>query len=391
MKFALTTALLFLHAGFIAAFAAEGVVLDQTASVLLVHGATANVGAGRATLTKLDTLPYVESEYTKRFKFDSCENAKLKELRERYKLEEVVAPGRDEFDKQVRLMDWTHRQFKKFGRPSSNASGALEILRAIDEGHTFFCAHYAKLMVSCAASLGWVDRELALRRHQGVAKGGSSEHSTTEIWSNQYGKWVMLDPTSNMYLEKGGLPLNAFEIREEWFYRDGTDLVFVVGKERKPYKKSDLPITLGRFEGFGDLTVDPDELDKYGFIGYIPNTNLMDAGEDYGQMFIVKDKLCEGTTWHQRKLPANPAVDPYFPIGQSALSIAVNDGNVFVTLKTLTPNFKTFEIRIDGAGWKKSSDREPWPVHAGVNTLAVRTMNAFGITGPISVAELKVD
>ena len=27
---------------------------------------------------------------------------------------------------------------------------------------------------------------------------------------------------------------------------------------------------------------------------FIPNTNLMDAGYDYGAMFIVKDALCDG-------------------------------------------------------------------------------------------------
>jgi hypothetical protein len=35
----------------------------------------------------------------------------------------------------------------------------------------------------------------------------------------------------------------------------------------------------------------------------------MDAGLDYAKMFIVKDELCEGTRWHQRTVPANPAVD----------------------------------------------------------------------------------
>src|SRR5688572_10147691 len=34
-----------------------------------------------ATLTKLDTLPYVESDFTKRFRFDSASNPRLKELR----------------------------------------------------------------------------------------------------------------------------------------------------------------------------------------------------------------------------------------------------------------------------------------------------------------------
>ena len=42
-------------------------------------------------VVKLDTLPFVESEYTKRFTFDAYENPKLKELRERYHLDDVVA------------------------------------------------------------------------------------------------------------------------------------------------------------------------------------------------------------------------------------------------------------------------------------------------------------
>jgi hypothetical protein len=346
----------------------------------------------QVTLRRLDTLPFVESEYSKRFKFDSADNPKLKELRERYKLDEVVAPGKDEFDRQVLLLDWTHRQFRKFGKPSTGAKGALEVLKAIDEGHSFFCAQYAEVLVSTAASLGWVDRPLALRRHQGVNKvGGSTEHSVTEIWSNQYGKWVMLDPTSNMYLEKDGVPLNAYEIRQEWFYHDGKDLVFVVGKERKAYRKSDLPIRLGRFENFGDLTVEPDELDKYGFTAFIPNTNLMDAGYDYGAMFMIKDALCDGTQWHTRKVPANPATDPYFPIGQASLSLGVESGKLNVTLNTMTPNFERYEARVGNGDWHTSADKFEWTVKPGANRLEARTVNNFGVTGPVSTAEVAVN
>ena len=131
-------------------------VCAQSASESLKESDTFNLSGRTATLKTLGTLPYVESEYTKRFKFDSFGNPKLKELRERHYLDEVIAPGKDEFDRQVRLMDWAHRQFKKFGRPSTNSHGALKILQAIDNGHTFFCAHYAEVLVSASASLGWV-------------------------------------------------------------------------------------------------------------------------------------------------------------------------------------------------------------------------------------------
>jgi hypothetical protein len=263
-----------------------------------------------ATITAVTTLPYIDSEYSRLFKFDSAENPKLKELRDRYKLRELIAAATNEFDQQIILMDWVHHRFQKFGQPSKATRGALDILSGIDSGETFFCTQYAQLFASAAASLGWVDRVLALRRHSDLGHKGSTEHSTTEIWSNQHRKWIMLDPTSNMYLERHGVPLNAFEIRQEWFYNSGNELTFVIGKDRKRYRKSDLPIFLKRFPGFGDLTVDPHELDKYGFIGYIPNTDLMDSGFDYGRMFITKDQLCDGTQWHKRKLPENPATDP---------------------------------------------------------------------------------
>ncbi len=351
---------------------------------------TLDLAGQKAMIRQIDVLPFVESDYTRRFKFDAFENPKLKELREKYELDKVVAGGNDEFDRQVLLLDWTHKQFKKFGKPSANPQGALAILKDVEAGHTFFCAHYAEVFVSAAASMGWVDRELALRRHQDSPKGGSTEHSTTEVWSNQYRKWIMLDPTANMYIEKDGQPLNAYEIRTQWFYHEGKDLVFSIGKERKKYRKADLPIFLGKFAGFGDLTVPADELDKYGFTGYIPNTNLMDAGEDYGKMFIVKDKLCDGTQWHTRINPANPAVDPYFPLGQAAMTFAAEGDAIKVSFKTMTPNLKEYRLRIDGGPWKAAQDTVTWRVKVGVNRLEAKTVNRFGVEGPVSAAVAEV-
>src|SRR5204863_6931946 len=204
-------------------------------------------GGRQATVRKFDTLPVIESEYTKRLRFDGADNPKLKERRATYTLDEVVAGGKDEFDRQLLLLDWTHRQFKKFGRPTANPKGALEILKNVAEGHTFFCSQYGETFISAAASLGWIDRALALRRHRDYPGAGSPEHTSTEIWSNQYRKWIMLDPTANMHVEKDGVPLNAYEIRTEWFSHEGKDLVFSIGKERKKHRKADLPIFLGRF------------------------------------------------------------------------------------------------------------------------------------------------
>ena len=355
----------------------------------LKQGDLVSLGARRAVLTKLDTLPYVESEYTRLYKFDSFDNPKLRELRERYHLDEVVAAGKTEFDKQVLLLDWVNHRFKKFGRPSSPARGALEILPAIDEGNSFFCSHYGDVMVSAAASLGWIDRPLALRRPDNIGRG-STEHTSTEIWSNQFRKWVLFDPTFAMYMEKDGVPLSAYEFRQEWFYRDARDVVFVLDKDRKRYRKSDMPVFRGRYPGFGNLVLDGGATNVYAFIGYVPNTNLMDAGSDYGRMFITEDHVCDGTSWHKRTIPADPAHDPYFPINQAALTLTPSGSALRVSLKTLTPNFKTYLCRIDGGEWSPVGASFDWTPHDGSNRLEMKTVNRFGVDGPVSDAQIDV-
>lgn len=358
-------------------------------AVLPAASGAVSTAADEAVLVRrLDHRPVADNEYSRRFRFDTADNPKLRELRARYALDTVVSAGRDEFERQVLLLDWVHRRFAKFGRPTIEARGALEILRGIEEGQTFFCSQYAHLFVSAAAALGWIDRELALRRHQDRPEGGSTEHTTTELWSNRHRKWVMMDPTANMYVEKNGLPLNAYEIRQEWFLREGRDLVFVIGKEGRRYRKADLPIFLRRFEGFGDLTVPADELDKYGFLGFIPNTDLMDAGLDYAGMFIVKDHFCEGTRWHVRAQPADPAVHPYFPLNEVEFRLVGEAGGVGVSLRTMTPNLETYEVRLDGGEWVRAGGEYRWRTHVGISRLEARTVNRFGVRGPAATVEV---
>ena len=352
-------------------------------------GETFRLGNCTVKVKRMDVVPLVENVYSAVHLFDSFENPKLRRLREQEGLDDIVAPGEDEFDRQVLLMDWVFKRFKKFGRPTSKASGALEILKAVDEGNTFFCAHYGKVLVSAAASLGWVDRMLAMKRPAGMGEG-ATEHTITEIWSNQHRKWVMLDPTFAMYVEKDGVPLNAYEIRQEWFYADGEGLVFVIGADRKRHTKKDLPIFRGHFPGYGNLRVTASTIHKYAFIGYVPNTNLMDSGPDWGKMFITKDAICDGTKWHIRKNPENPAKDPYFPMNQAALTLSPAGGmKIDVRIRTLTPNFKTFMVRFDGKEWRDCGPALTWVLHGGANSLEAKSVNRFGVEGPVSVAELE--
>src|SRR5882672_2107035 len=360
-------------------------VAAQAMAAPLGEGSSLNIGGRDVKIAKMEMLPLVENEFSRRFHWDSFDNPKLKELRKKYQFDEVVAPGRDEFEKQLLLLDWVNHRFKKFGKPSSPARGASDILKAIDDGHTFFCSHYGDVFVSAAASMGWIDRPLALRRPDNWGSG-STEHTSTEIWSNQFRKWVMLDPTFAMYVEKGGVPQSAWEIRQDWFYNDAKGLTFVLDKDHKRYRRSDMPVFRGRYAGFGDLVLDGGAINPYGFIGYVPNNDLMDRGPDYEGMFITKDKVCDGTKWHTRIGPTDPEHEPYFPMGQAAMEIAADGIALHVALRTMTPNFKTYLAKFDGGDWKESSDAIAWQLHDGANRLEVKTLNKFGVEGPVSLA-----
>jgi hypothetical protein len=277
---------------------ALGALILLFAAQDLKEGAVLDLAGKKATVRKVDVLPVVQSEYTKRFIFDSFDNPKLKELKEKYKLDEVVAPGKDEFDRQVLLLDWTHTRFKKFGKPSANPRGALEILKNVEEGHTFFCAQYAQTFCSAAASLGWWTGRWRCAATRTIPEPGppSIRRRRSGPTSIASGSWSIPPPTC---MSRRTACRSAPSRSGPSGSPRGKDLVFSIGKERKKHRKADLPIFLGRFAGFGDLTVPANEMEKYGFTAYIPNTNLMDAGPDYGKMFIVKDAVCEAK-WHER-------------------------------------------------------------------------------------------
>lgn len=335
-------------------------------AVPLVEGGTFDLARGKVTIAKVDVVPYVENRFSKRFEFESYDNPELHRLREKYKLDEVIAPGRDEFEKQVLLMKWVWDQWD-FGH-AQELYYTIDPFLILDEAkreHKFQCMHSGAVLLTAANSLGWVARPMAIPRH-----------TFTEIWSNQLRKWVMFDATSNYFPEKNGVPLNTYEQRQA-LLREGGGVMRArmgdQGMERKEQSTS-----------YGQRLL---------FIGYIPNTDLLVRGPQYGndKFFITKDELCEGRGWHTRDCPDDPATEPYFPINQAAMAIVPDGQGVKVTLGTMTPNFQEFQVRVDGRQWQPAETVFNWPVRAGENRLEARSVNRFGVPGPVSTVVLRVE
>jgi hypothetical protein len=57
-------------------------------------------------------------------------------------------------------------------------------------------------------------------------------------------------------------------------------------------------------------------------------------------------------------------------------------GKLTLVLRTVTPNFDHFEVRVDQDKPRPTTtDRFDWRLHPGENRLAVVTVNRFGVTG----------
>ena len=361
--------------GVVAMFVAAATADVQTAPI----GAEATVGDVVVVVRERDLVPVVRNWCSAAFRFDCYDNAMLRTLRKQEKLDAVLAKGTSEFDRQIRLMDWTFRRFKRFGPPGRKgvANKPLAILKAVDEGAAFNCAYYDDVCIAALRSCGYVARAIGLKGAR--SDGNGSGHAVLEVWSNPYRKWVLLDPTLNLYFVRDGIPLNAWEIRQAWFAGKGKDLKLVIGPDAETHTIADLPIARGTHPGFGTLRINDRSLGKFAILAYTPDNP--DGTPDYGKMFITRDRYAEGIEFHTRRNPTDPAVEPYFPVQQTAIELTVaGDGVLAVRTDTLTPDFAGWRHRLDGGAWADGAPSS-WALHGGTNTLEIAAVNKFGIVG----------
>ncbi|MSS72438.1 MAG: transglutaminase domain-containing protein [Candidatus Latescibacteria bacterium] len=101
---------------------------------------------------------------------------------------------------------WDVETILAWGKARSGHDGQLAIT---------MCVHYGAAFVSCCQAVGIPARCAVLMG----TPNGYDGHFVTEVWFEEYGKWVMVDPNSDAILFKDGVPLSITEIQ-----RAGDDL-----------------------------------------------------------------------------------------------------------------------------------------------------------------------
>jgi hypothetical protein len=150
---------------------------------------------------------------------------RLRLLRQRYGLDDVVVGASSDLQRVVRLRDWVKSRWdheQPIAMPPWDALCMFE--RAEKNIEYFFCVHYSVAFMQCCLSLGIPARLLNL--HQGIPPAGFDRqravfegsdlpvfgHVVNEMWLDDLGRWVLVDVDFDIHCERDGQLLTALEI-----------------------------------------------------------------------------------------------------------------------------------------------------------------------------------
>lgn len=132
----------------------------------------------------------------------------LRQLREQENFKDLG--GRDQLALFLNYCHWTHSQWPMSVPDPYPRSNAIDILADIRSGKTGgFCGQYAYVLADVLKSMGF----FAVRYVELWSDEGES-HFVVEVWSDQFAKWMILDPAEDVYYAflDSGRPASALEV-----------------------------------------------------------------------------------------------------------------------------------------------------------------------------------
>jgi hypothetical protein len=273
-------------------------------------------------------------------------------------------------------------------RPSARVLRRLGLGTVTRTDQHWFCTHFAYLYSVFAASLGWTARILNIGRDNPENTAG---HMIAEIWSDEWQKWVVVDPLyAGWFSRRGrpGEPLSFLEVHRDWIERGGRNVVLhhrvrsssadLIGPERSlPALRDD---TKNRY-------LHPSTY--FWGIAYLTNRFLTEPYEEGRFLALLwRDRWNRGRPWVNRGKPVGyyrarhvvetaTALDFHPPLNNTAVWLLVDPSGPRLFLRTHSPNFSHFEMAC-GSRWRRVPSEFPLP---RTGTWRFRAVNRFGEPG----------
>lgn len=327
------------------------------------------------------------------FRYEPFTQPKLKELRERYRLDEVVSGAKTDLDIIGKLAAWSAQQWKweewhldQF-YPEWDA---LEILKKGPDGKPVggFCQQYDLVFLQACESFGFVGRDISIGSGT-LGRPTEIGHEPMEIWSNQFRKWIWIDGTAAYYPADSstGVPLGLWEVRQR-------QLRVLRGQKVEPTRIVRIINTVHEWRG---LDVDM----SFSELRLIPRSNFLEQKYPRPLNNGKGGWSWDGfDVWTDADVPAEPIypnlVTRYgnfeWTLNQAHLALEPTStrGEFRVHLDTETPGFETFLAEVDSREQAPVAAIFPWKLHSGRNHLKVWPRNNAGRDGIASWIDLEM-
>jgi sugar lactone lactonase YvrE len=331
----------------------------------------------------------------------------LRLLREQEGLDRLAAGATTEMELIRLVLDRVKRQWDhSFHFPMQHIN-ALEVLEDVRSGlRGNFCVYFTHVLLQALWSLGIPCRYLYIAVHH------RQSHATSECWSNEHRKWIIVDSDFSLYYVRpdlaepdmgpvrGFIPQNALDIQRA--FHEGRMAEILVAQN--PWGAAlNYATRLGEFYGsqFGfladyqsALTGGPPE-----WAGRSGQWYLWEAPDDpeaavHRNEFELVFGNCD-CRWIGNQ------ADYYWPLNEVVIEPPDSDSlqrdAARIRFETFTPFFAEFQIRVNGGSWQcRPAERATghaahgsfdWPLGSGRNTLEIRARNRAGRLGPIARIE----
>ncbi len=341
---------------------------------------------GRFVVVPVENPRYCGNELFRAF--ENYYSPRMRELRSRYALDDVVDGETDEWRRILLLRHWIKSTIEiENANPTQTRGDSFAILDAALKGGKFHCTHFSIVQHAVLNSFGYVTRRLGCG--PGLKDDGG-HHGVNEVWVNAFSKWVLIDAKYNAHFEKNGIPLSALEIRDE-LWRDAAQSVqCVVGPDRHPMRPN---------SETGKMETRPD---TYRWCSWETNTNRFTSfpARPTSTLVVLEDALFRDNTWYRDGKPHWAYDTPYLIKTQRrdwiewtpnviTSKVTIQQGKARVILSACTPNFRSFQYRDTNTTWLDCGDVVEFPLDRQNRSLFLfRTINRFGVTGPEHQVEI---
>lgn len=335
---------------------------------------------GRFVVLPVENPRYCGNELFRAF--ENYRSPRVRQLRERYGLDAVVANETDEWKRILLLRHWIASTIAIDNHnPTKTRGDAFAILEAALIGGKFHCAHFSIVQHAVLNSFGYVARRLGCG--PGLKDDGG-HHGVNEVWVNKFSKWVLIDAKYDVHFEKNEMPLSVLEIRDEVWRDAARSVVRVVGPDRRPMTPD--PET-------GDWETRPD---TYRWCSWETSTSRFTTfpAKPTSTLIMLQDDFFKNNRWYRDGQPHWAYDTPYMILTTRrdwiewtpnviTSEVSIEDGKARVFLGSCTPNFGRFQMKGSGGVWSDCGEEMEFPLSTSIrNRFRFRTMNLFGVAGP---------